>query len=129
MQKGGRDGVGRSRRSTWKIPHRARGTRSNVGAALLGLGLTVALGCGRSVNRVEVGSNDGTPAPPPPLTGLNPTEALPFTPVETVLGEGMDAPPFTDSENRVSCGDQPVGDLYATDPAVSAEAQKLLSRM
>jgi beta-glucosidase len=63
------------------------------------------------------------------LTGMSPTEALPMRPAEMPLGPDTGAAPFADEANRMSCGDTPVGDLYATDPNVFRQAEKLLFQM
>lgn len=63
------------------------------------------------------------------LTGMSPSEALPLKPVETVLGPGTGAAPMVDETNRMSCGSNPVGDLYVTDQKQYKQAQRLMYRM
>jgi beta-glucosidase len=63
------------------------------------------------------------------LTGMSPNDALPLRPVETPLGPDNGAAPMVDEGNRMSCGDMPVGDVYATSPSVFRKAQRLLFQM
>jgi beta-glucosidase len=108
---------------------KGRRARFGVAAGLIGFGVAGAVGCEHSDIVLNAPAGAGVTAPRY-LLGLNPTQALPFKAVETSLGTTPPAtPPFTDSNNRRSCGDQPIGDLYITDPDVVKEAESLLFQM
>ena len=107
-----------------------RGLRFSAVVAVVGLVVTglVSVACEHSEAVLNAKFGAGFSAPRY-LTGMNPTEALPLRPVETPLGPDTNAPPIADETNRTACGDNPVGDLYATAPATYKQAQKLLFQM
>jgi beta-glucosidase len=66
---------------------------------------------------------------PPDLrpVGKNPTEAL--RPSDVVVTDPAPPAPVVVVDGRTSCADDPVADLYTTDPAVEQKARELVNQM
>ena len=103
-----------------------RVARLSVAGLLVAFAGSVAVACQHSEAILNAKFGAGISAPRY-LSGLNPAQALRAT--EAPLGADTGAQPMVDDSNRATCGDTPVGDLYAVDPAQFQEAQRLLFQM
>lgn len=72
------------------------------------------------------GNTPGGPKSPFHIEGISPSEALLAT--ETPLTT-LPTTPGTDEENRTSCGDQPVADLYTPSQELQTKAAQIVSQM
>src|SRR5690606_32092213 len=124
------------------MSHRSRSNQNRIPlVALVAFGLTGAtlVACEHSDELKAIkaagraggsvggdGDGDGLNGPRYFTEGRDPTEALAIVeePVTTGPGEFVVGP-----AERTSCGDEPVRDLYITDPAVAAEAETLVQKM
>src|SRR4051812_24265329 len=105
---------------------RPRAGRFAAAAVLIISAGASVVACERSDTVLNAKFGAGVTAPRY-LTGLNPGEAL--KPTEAPLPAGTGAAPGADESGRATCGDTPVGDLYAVDPKDFQEAQRLLFQM
>lgn len=107
--------------------------------AAAGLALSSLVGCQHAeeardladlAEKVRSGEADGTvlvSGPRYETEGMDPTTALATS--ETVVTDPAPPEPVVVEDERMSCGDVQIRDVYVPDPAVEAEADALISQM